>query len=286
MSSSTTLMPKPSKHIVHTGLNCGSYAWTVSNKKQVQAILTAKTGELFESRPFKMAKLYWTIRLYPNGNNGNSKGSVKIFLKLVAMPHILDQINLSYTTSCPQTMASSTALDIYLKNGDSKGWLNRSLLLSEWKQLQLNIIQIVVSVNIFKLKFKRYAINSVLGHYRFNQLNNNALTYFPRKQKLVYKLDEYTLGKFKDSYYGKRYESVIFNNMWRIRWFPNGANHECASFMSIYLVLCRIPYKMAKLTTKYRSVPIHFLSLCLYLSLQFIDILVHIQSILYALYIF
>ena len=124
MSSSATPLPKPSKHIVHSGLNCGSYAWTVSSKKQVEAILSAKTGELFESRPFKMAKLFWTIRLYPNGNNSNSKGSVKIFLKLVSMPHILDQINLSYTTSCPQTMASSTALDIYLKNGDSKGWLS------------------------------------------------------------------------------------------------------------------------------------------------------------------
>jgi len=97
-------------------------------------------------------------------------------------------------------------------------------------------------------------VESVLGHYRFNQLSGETLSQFPRKQKLLYKLDQHTLEKFKASYFGKRYESVIFNKMWRIRWFPNGANAECASFMSIYLVLCRIPYKIKTLTTKYRII--------------------------------
>lgn len=244
---------RPTKHIVHTGLNSGNFTWTISDKKLIHRILNAKNGELFESVNFKMSNLLWTIRLYPNGNNNNSRGSVKIFLKLVNMPHILDQIILSYTTLCPLSCASSTALDIYLKNGDSKGWLNRSLLLNEWKQEHnnLNIIQIIVSINIFKIKFKKYYINSILSHYRYNQ-NDTLSAYYQKKQKLVYKIDNYTLNKFKNSYYGKRYESVIFNNMWRIRWFPNGANHDCASFMSIYLVLCRIPYKISKLTTKYR----------------------------------
>eukprot|EP01084_Bolivina_argentea_P299462 516201_1 len=242
----------PTKDIVHSGLNCGNNTWTINNRKLVNKILTCKNGELFESKPFRMAQLLWTIRLYPNGNNLNSKGSVKIFLKLVHMPYILDQIILSYTTTCPVSMASSTALDIYLKSGDSKGWLNRSLLLNEWKKLNLSIIQIIVSVNIFKIKFKKYSINlynGILSHYRFNQ--NKTLNTYPKKQKFEYYIDNYTLNKFKQSYYGKRYESVIFNNMWRIRWFPNGANMNCESFMSIYLVLCRIPYTISKITTKY-----------------------------------
>ena len=155
-------------------------------------------------------------------------------------------------------MASSTALDIYLKSGDSKGWLNRSLLLNEWKQLisvsNIHIIQIIVSVNIFKIKLKKYAINhglnGILSHYRFNQ--SQTFSDYRKKQTFEYTIDHYTLQKFKASYYGKRYESVIFNNQWRIRWFPNGANHDCASFMSIYLVLCRIPFEVSKITTKYR----------------------------------
>eukprot|EP01083_Nonionella_stella_P004044 11632_1 len=250
MMASNSTIPIATKHVVHTGENCGHNTWSIHNKKLVQQILSAKVGELFESKPFKMAQMLWTIRLYPNGNNNNSKGSVKIFLKLVSMPHVLEQIILSYTTSCPLSMASSTALDIYLKSGDSKGWLNRSLLLNEWKQMKPNMIQIIVSVNIFKVKFKKYAVNGILSHYRFNQ--NETFSIYPKKQKLIYKIDNYTLNKFKQSYYGKRYESAIFNHMWRLRWFPNGANHDCATFMSIYLVLCRIPFKITQLTTKYR----------------------------------
>ena len=204
------------KHVVHHGVNCGNNTWTIDNKKLIHRILNAKVGELFESKPFKMAQLLWTIRLYPNGNNNNSKGSVKIFLKLVSMPHTLSQIILSYTTCDPLSMSTSTAMDIYLKNGDSKGWLNRSLILKEWKQCNnLSIIQIVVSVNIIKIKLKKHAL--YLSHYRFNQQLPSP---YPTKQRLIYQIDTYTLSKFKQSYYGKRYESVIFNNMWKIRWFP------------------------------------------------------------------
>eukprot|EP00485_Elphidium_margaritaceum_P005836 CAMPEP_0202690050 /NCGR_PEP_ID=MMETSP1385-20130828/5181_1 /ASSEMBLY_ACC=CAM_ASM_000861 /TAXON_ID=933848 /ORGANISM="Elphidium margaritaceum" /LENGTH=518 /DNA_ID=CAMNT_0049345277 /DNA_START=190 /DNA_END=1747 /DNA_ORIENTATION=+ len=196
--------------------------------------------------------LQWTIRLYPCGNNRNSHGSVKIFLKLVSMPEELEQIHLSYTTLCPQSQASSTALDIYVKSGDSKGWLNRSLLLREWQSLNVNALQIVVSIHIFRLKFKHAAANRFLSHYRFNPNESFPSCSYPRKSTLRYKLDSYSLEKFRHSYFGKRYESSIFNNMWRIRWFPNGANEGCENFLSIYLVLCRLPYNTEKITTKYR----------------------------------
>jgi len=254
-SPSSVRMPAQTtttKDILHTGPNCGSFIWTISSKRSVSAMLSASNGQLFESRPFVMASLLWTIRLYPNGNNVSSAGSVKIFLKLVSMPSCLQSLHLSYTTSCPQSMASSTALDIYLKSGDSKGWLNRSLLLSEWKRMKLKYIRIAVSVNIFRVRLHSKHAHAVLGHFRFNQALPSKSCM--GKQRFSYKLDAATLEKFRHSHYGKRYESAIFDKQWRIRWFPNGANRECAQFMSIYLVLCKVPAKTARLTTKYRII--------------------------------
>merc|ERR1740123_254574 len=99
------------------------------------------------------------------------------------------------------SMSTSTAMDIYLKNGDSKGWLNRSLLLSEWKAIKLSIIQIIVSVHIIKIKLKKHAIYA--SHFRFNQ---QFPPRYAQKQHFEYHIDKYTLNRFKQSYPGKRYE--------------------------------------------------------------------------------
>ena len=96
----------PALHLF-TGLNTGSFTWNITDSSTITNILSASNQQLFESDPFTMAGLQWTLKLYPNGDEKGREGIVDVLLKLESMPPELVSIVCSRVTSCNQTFGCS-----------------------------------------------------------------------------------------------------------------------------------------------------------------------------------
>ena len=141
------------ENIQHTfttlrGSNSGKFEWSVKDIQIIQRMLNATNKQLFESRPFIMAKLKWIIQLYPNGDNDKNTGSIKVYLKLLSMPIQVSKIIVSRTIRCNKTMASCTGINAFSEAGQRRAWGDNRLSLNEWKSLNLSALSISVSIKV------------------------------------------------------------------------------------------------------------------------------------------
>ena len=68
--------------VSYNGPNAGSFTWEITDKDMISKILNASNKQKFESDPFTMAKLRWSIELYPNEDDDDSEGSVNAFFEI------------------------------------------------------------------------------------------------------------------------------------------------------------------------------------------------------------
>eukprot|EP01084_Bolivina_argentea_P237257 398783_1 len=235
------------QNLLFTGFNSGDHTWIIDNNTLIHNILTAKNGEMFESIPFSMCNLRWTIQLYPNGGNLASKGSVMIRLRLLSQSSI-HKIKLicsmfdNFTLSCSTYEAMLTT---------ECGWISRVLLLSEWISLNPQYLSITVSIQILKLILNNKYSNLLLSQFKLNN-SNTIKSHNKPKIQFKYILSKQTINMFQKSYYGKRFESSIFgNNMWRLVIYPKNWSKDKQLQMYIGLHLCCAPIYTQGITAKY-----------------------------------
>ena len=238
-----------------TGLNTGNFTWNIVNKDLIQNILNASNKKKFESKPFTIAKLQWILQLYPNGNKEDNKGNVKVFLKLLAMPSGLDSIVFSRIITCNQTLTNNSFFRTFKKDGDRTSWPDRTLLLTEWVQINPDHLSISLSINIIQLILNEqndYDRISRLGSYLYvQQLGPDNKTY-TNNSKYIYTINQTSLYAMKQWTWGKSMYSNIFDNLWQICLNPGGKDEARMGFVGIYLKLCNLPSYVKSIKVKYK----------------------------------
>jgi len=220
------------------GLNSATYTWNINDNNLVQKILKASNEQLFESDPFSLSKLQWILLLYPNGNKKEDEGSANVFLKLLSMPIGLDKIVVSTIIKCNQTYSSHTYIKTFTKSGGTWGWSDRTVLLSEWNDLNCNRISITVSINIVQLQLSHN--HQYLEMYRLMQPKPDIQTKSYTNESSIsstYKYvvnDQNLLTVMKKCQWGKQFESSIFDNIWKIQIKPSGPDEERKDYMAVY----------------------------------------------------
>ena len=233
---------EPSSNIISfTGPNAGSFTWNIIDKNLIQNILNAPNKQKFESKPFTIAQLQWILQLYPNGSRDDNKGSVKVYLKLLAMPAGLDSIICSRVISYNQTFANHSYISTFNKSGHRLG-VPDGLLILEWQSLISDKLAISVAIRILQLGLKKesnFLRISRLGSYLQHQ--NIANKTYTNDSEYVYIVDQALLNSMKRWPWGKGVSSNIFDNLWQIVVHPGGKNEMYKDNVCVMLQLCNIP---------------------------------------------
>ena len=233
---------------IFKGENVGRYEWKIEDKSLINEILNAKNKQKIESPEFMMANLKWKIRLYPNGNTESDEGSVMIFLQLVSLPPALRKITTSLAFFSKQTMSSITYLCNYTKSGDNNGIPPKTLLLSEWIRTNTKSISISIAILVNNIELNdegNYLCLSNLCTLNVNKIN------YTNKSAYFHKIEVNTLNMMKNSWNGRPFESPLFDNMWRLSYYPNGGDLEDKGYFSILLRLCVLPPFIESIKVKY-----------------------------------
>ena len=244
------------KSLMFNGKNSGSYIWKIDNKQTINNMLNANNGQLFESLPFYMSKLKWQIRLYPNGNQLVNRGSVKIFLKLLSLPSEFDRLMLSFSLLCDKGMSCHTDMRIYNKSGQGSGWLDKTLSLSEWRNMNINQCSILITIKIHYIALKKEIFinnDSILSRFVPDPYDGDSGD-LQLKTRAIYQINKNMMNAFKWSHNGKRMESAMYDNMWRLQCYPNGNGKECEGFVSLYLRCCYMPPLVQKIKAKFKII--------------------------------
>ena len=245
------------KSLIFTGVNSGSYIWKIDDKLRINNILNSCNGQLFESILFTMNKLKWQIRLYPNGNQQGNRGSVKVFLKLIELPTNFDRIMLSFSLLCDKGMSCHTDMRIYNKSGQGSGWLDNTLSLQEWRSMNINSVSLLITIKVHYIILKKEVFmnnDSILSRFVPQEINLDNNGKIPLKTRGIYHISKLMMNAFKWSHNGKRMESAIYDQMWRLQCYPNGNGKECEGFISLYLRCCFIPPLISKIKAKFRII--------------------------------
>eukprot|EP01084_Bolivina_argentea_P201574 344547_1 len=243
------------KTIVFNGKNCGEWTWQIDNSQgMIDSILNAQDGCCLESKLFKIANLSWTLKIYPNGfkSHRSSYGSFLFYLHLVSMPKHIETVVLSRNFFCNQTMSSHTLTRKYTNSSKTWGWYSKTLLLQELKDLEPLMLTFSIQLKILKLKLfhnKHSYCNPLLA---LSLPTNDNIYPMKTKVKHIFKVNEYTMNMFKNSYYGKKYESVDrMDNIWRLVWYPCGETVVNEGYMSVFLLMSYMPYPTNTINVKY-----------------------------------
>merc|ERR1712130_353675 len=93
------------------------------------------------------------------------------------------------------------------------------------------------------------------GHslYCYDRLKNVHNIKIKKYQQIHWKINQNMMEEWKCSYFGKRFESPIIDEMWTICCYPMGYKQEIESpmgyFMGIFLQICSFPPTMNGIKT-------------------------------------
>ena len=232
---------------IFEGENTGYYEWIILDQQLIDKILNAKTGEGFESEIFELSGLNWRIQIYSNGYRKAAEGSCVVYLELVSKPSPLDRVVISFAILLKQTMTSWTNRAEYTEIGQSWGFPNRVLSLSDLKQLDVKQISIFVSI-----KIKYLVLNTDSEGLSLNTISPPPLVMnVPSKSQYSFQIEDNIMNMMRNCKNGRQFESEIFDNMWRLSYRPNGRLTTHEGYWSVYLTLCILPPFIQSIQTRY-----------------------------------
>ena len=205
--------------LLFKGDNCGHYEWKIKDTALIRKIMKAEAGEKIESPEFIMANLPWLLRLYPNGNRETARGNVNVVLKFVSMPLSIKEICFTYSLYIKETASSITTLDTIQESNEGWSIPDGVLLTSHFRALNLREITIVACVKIASIHLKTNSNYWPLCNLNMTNINkkdyHNTTTH-------KHNITKQTMKMMKNSWNGRRFESPLIDNMWKMIYYPNG----------------------------------------------------------------
>ena len=202
------------------GPNCEHFTWKITDKKLITEIWNAKWQQSFNSEPFTMANLTWTLRIYPNGMvtddfGGKKTGEVIAYLQLFNSKRFISKYQISLIISDQHSfvLASKKEASFKIFGG------SQNSPLSVWKSISMGTpLTITVSLNTPSI------LLSEEGEHLINELQSISapLNPVPKNVCFRWQVDPQVFSVFKnigtDHQGCWRGASPIFGNMWQILW--------------------------------------------------------------------
>ena len=220
----------------------GSYQWNIDNQL-LSKMIAANNEEKFESDPFEMANLIWTLHVYPNGDDEDCQGSFNLFLNLKSMPSEWSELHVCCIFRCEQLNAQITYLPVFTAGDHTQGWHNDTLQLREVTDYILEMVRawddvidltFTVMINIARIKLQTCINQQTL----FNFHKKTWKEMIPKS--FTWTVDEKLLMEMKKARFKKSYFSPIYYDMWCLEIYPNG--HETEGEVALSLQLCALPF--------------------------------------------
>eukprot|EP01084_Bolivina_argentea_P095100 170972_1 len=207
--------------------NDGTYLWKIKDQSLINQIFSAKNGEKFESEIFQAAKLNWTIEIYPAGDKPQHIGYFVIYIRLISLPSHIENITFCRTFRVLECMVSTSWSDT-ISNGEHQEW-TKKLPLSDLKNMKLKQISVLVELNVFRVKFKKY--------YKYIPSRLYPNVSYEKHQNFDYKLNKREMEFLNKMENERSMCSGLINDMWSLEYFPNGRRKQDIGNISIYLRL-------------------------------------------------
>ena len=203
--------------------------------KEFDMIKNMQCGEFISTDCIYFGNLRCYVNLYPNGNNKNEKGNLRIFFNIDQTQISIKSLTVKITLKCP--FENSYAPKIFQSPADV--WLVNSTRILTSKLKSLSNIQ-------FKIKFQ--IINISKEFYSYITDTNVFMDYLtPSKDlldfQLIKKQINLTVTKkefeidFKEAVKSERLQYLDWN--WYIEFYPTGWFHDADQFSSLFLCLQR-----------------------------------------------
>ena len=241
------------------GENSGYYDWCINDKELLDSMMNAKNGDEFTSDVFIMCNLKWRIEINPDGWNKSTKGSTDIFLNLLSFPDAVSKICAFFTISSKQTATQFSNSKAFTKKKHTPGF-SKILRFPDLQKLNLAQWNIVVSINIHHIELKPTLSNSLAltSAYLAHSINQHpygiAIHHrYNRASRYIYKINDiHLLNMIKMSSSKRRFESPIWDNLWRLAFYPNGDNSDRSGYFGVYLRVAVLPPFVESITVKYQ----------------------------------
>ena len=149
------------------GLNSGHFKWNITDEQLIKYMLKCPHGQGFQSKQFKMANLRWQFTLFPNGETEHNTDDATIYLSLLNMPQILQELDISWIMQCNQTGVGHSSVDKITRHQMSIGGAIIPLSLLKAVCPSSGTLSITVSINILSIKLP---LNSYLTKYHMGRL--------------------------------------------------------------------------------------------------------------------
>lgn len=207
---------KATENLHLDGLNSGHFTWNITDKQLIEYMLNCPHGQGFQSKPFKMANLRWQITLFPNGETEHNTDDATIYLSLLNMPQLLQEIGISWIMQCNQTGVGHSSIDKITRHQMSIGGAIIPLSLLKAVCPSSGTLSITVTINILSLKIP---LSSYLTKYHMGRLPssipNNPFTNTNCSWSL--NPDMFHEITCRDCDVGQRFLSPIYNNLWQLQ---------------------------------------------------------------------
>eukprot|EP01084_Bolivina_argentea_P202152 345455_1 len=127
-------LKSPLQNTLKTNICCRT--WNIHNKKAIELLINSENGESFESGFFRLNKLEFNIKLYPNGNNkvGFDDGDILLQIQLKELVKPIESLSFMYKFYIKETNTWFSDIAYYKHTNDDYNNLR-----SNWTLSHLNI---------------------------------------------------------------------------------------------------------------------------------------------------
>ena len=144
-------LQSPLEHTLKTISN--SRSWNIHNKEAIKMLLNAQSGSSFESGFFRLNKLEWNIKLYPNGRieSGFEDGDVLIQMQLKEMIKPMIALSFMYSIHIKETETWFCNIAHFRHSDDDyyglrSGWTLSHLALDRIRSVEILTIKVEIKV--------------------------------------------------------------------------------------------------------------------------------------------
>eukprot|EP01084_Bolivina_argentea_P018551 34512_1 len=223
----------------------GIYTWKISNHELITKILTAKSGDKFESDEFMMSRLKWKLEIFPFGYDESLTGYFVIGLRLLKTPLIVDKVEFGRIFRVFECKAAA-GWSSSISTGEISKW-SKKLPTLEILKIDPISITIECEINIHRLILKE--------NYKFNIAfplqNFKDKIVMCDKYHLIYSLNKTDSIAFKNSKCEKTMCSDVLNDLWIVQVSPNGDGTEYVGYVSVFLILFQLPIGVKTIKTQF-----------------------------------
>ena len=234
------------KEYTFEGRNSGDFKWIIDDPQTMQKMLAATNEEQFESEPFLMANLQWTLDIYPNGETKEHEGNVCLYLRLLEMPSTLQGITASVIFLFGNwTSGYNDKFRYFVTDDETTLTLGMNsdctrIPLSFWKESGDGSLSVSVSINIFSVKWNKETMRNNLIYQDPIPISSKC-TQYPTVLNKTWSVFFRNLSDFRKASVGQRFLSPIYENMWQFVCYPNGRGEDDAGSVALWVTLINPP---------------------------------------------